>query len=116
LIIEKSELLRKIFSFKLAKSCSLIEFVDNIESSITEILKKKPDILIVNNVEDNYTGIGLCVLIKTSISVNKIKTVILSSQNQVVDKKLENYCDKIIKKDETIYDNILKFIDKIRNS
>ncbi|MBP7651842.1 Hpt domain-containing protein [Candidatus Dependentiae bacterium] len=113
LFVLKSVIIKQIISVHLEKKKVAVEYIDNIESSLEYIRKFKPDIVVVNYVEEFFSGSGLCALIKLSFVPRNIITVLLSSESDSVILGKE-YCDYIIKKDEQMYGNINSIIDNYK--
>ncbi|HPG31224.1 MAG TPA: hypothetical protein PLQ81_10605, partial [bacterium] len=110
LFILKSVIIKQMIMSHLEKKRIAVEFIDKIEFSLENIRRFKPDVVIVNYIEECFSGAGLCALIKLSFIPRNIITVLLSSEDgaNILGKE---YCDYIVKKDERMYAKINSIIE-----
>jgi len=111
LLIEKSNLVRKMIVTKLINLPYNIIFCDSIEDSIKMIIQYQPKVIIANNIEQYFNGGGLCVFLKYSFLKDNFTSIIIATANGQVE-GIE-HCDYVIKKDSSLYNNIYNIVSQL---
>lgn len=111
LLIEKSNLVRKMIVSKLISLPYDIIFSDCIEDSIKLIINHQPYVIIANNIEQYFHGGGLCAFLKHSFLKDNFISIIIATANGDVE-GIE-HCNYVVKKDSSLYNNIFEIINKL---
>ncbi len=110
LLITDSALVFKIFSTALEEYKDSLIMSESIPKALLYMIKFKPDIIIVNYVDDYFSGTGLAAMLKLSFAFQNTKIIVITSKNDDALIKGAKYADYIIQKDAKMYEKILEIL------